>query len=852
MTDVAEGEPITFKPFFQQLTQLCISIIKGKIFEDNKIGQMAIELIVSVIERIPSLIDKNKEIFESFCDSIFLIMIDIEDEIDPEWSCPPEGYNLDDEINSDDNVNFGNISFDRLLSCLGEEIMYPLITKLLQGSLQSDNWKYRHSAFMILAQTAEYIEDIKKFDPIINELIKHLSHSNPRVRYATLYCIGLFSDDLAPDFEKEYESLLHPLIQMLNEPVPKVLSHACAALTNFIEHLEPEISHPLIPQILPKLIKLVEEGISVVKENAMTCISALAESSDEKFNEYLASTMTFLFQSLEKFNKKEYRQFRGQTLECMSVIASAVGKVAFKNYFDILINIMIQLQENVGKNDDPQRYYLLGAWQRLCLLLQKDFLPYLHKMFPSFIKMAQTSSNNNSAENILKDSIQEMMQDASGDKKELDVNTTETEEKDAALEMMICFATQLQELFLPYIQQTGEVSLPLLTYLTNSDIRKRAAKTLLTMVKVASKSHVGLSDLQVLGRHYIDKLQSALSQEYLPEVKIKLISSMTKIFKYLGTSLNIDEIKILLSKIWDYMKKSKERQKELEDEDKEENEGDEYESDELLEEQMYQKKLSDLLGMIIKKHPLLTSQIIGDLIANVQKEYLNNDSSIQEKKIGLFMIVDFIEYLGYQYLGKEHFTLLSNYIIEGCSCYDVEIKHSCIYGLGVMAKKGGEGFSAYSNQSLTILSSIAPSSHPSKKKKITERTYENAVSSIGKIIYYQSACLPSTQVINEWMKKLPLKKDKPEAKKNIKMLYLMISKNPNIILSDDLSNLNLVLKIVAKSLVIKRISKKVKKNWATLIKNWGNNSQMKVKVEAGFSLLDIDEKKKLEKLIKSN
>ena len=54
-------------------------------------------------------------------------------------------------------------------------------------------------------------------------------------------------------------------------------------------------------------------------------------------------------------------------------MAAAVGKEAFATYSSALIELMISIQESDMTQNDPQRYYLLGAWQRVCFIAWKRF-----------------------------------------------------------------------------------------------------------------------------------------------------------------------------------------------------------------------------------------------------------------------------------------------------------------------------------------------------------------------------------------------------------------------------------------------------------------------------------------------
>jgi len=55
------------------------------------------------------------------------------------------------------------------------------------------------------------------------------------IRYASCHAIGQISDDLKPKFQEIYGQQTYPLlVQLLNDNVPRVVSHSAAALTNFL------------------------------------------------------------------------------------------------------------------------------------------------------------------------------------------------------------------------------------------------------------------------------------------------------------------------------------------------------------------------------------------------------------------------------------------------------------------------------------------------------------------------------------------------------------------------------------------------------------------------------------------
>jgi len=82
-------------------------------------------------------------------------------------------------------------------------------------------------------------------------------------------------------------------------------------LTNFLEGTAEEVATQYIQSALPKLSGLIQNGISIVKENAVTALASLAEASKENFKPYFEECLKFLCQYLVQFNEPAYKQFKG-------------------------------------------------------------------------------------------------------------------------------------------------------------------------------------------------------------------------------------------------------------------------------------------------------------------------------------------------------------------------------------------------------------------------------------------------------------------------------------------------------------------------------------------------------------
>jgi hypothetical protein len=142
-----------------------------------------------------------------------------------------------------------------------------------------------------------------------------MSDSNPMLRYACCHAFGQISDDMQPQFQENYGDDVFPkLLAALQDPVPRVVSHSAAALTNFLEGMTYEQVLPSMDKLIEVLLVLITNGISLVKESAMSALASAAELAGSEFIKYYEITIPILFDVFVKHQAKEYRQLKGQTI----------------------------------------------------------------------------------------------------------------------------------------------------------------------------------------------------------------------------------------------------------------------------------------------------------------------------------------------------------------------------------------------------------------------------------------------------------------------------------------------------------------------------------------------------------
>ena len=110
-------------------------------------------------------------------------------------------------------------------------------------------------------------------------IMSFLRHENPMMRYAACHAIGQISDDMQPRFQNKYGNDVYPeLINLLqNDPVPRVVSHSAAALTNFLEGMKFEQIAGQFELMVGLLLHHAFSGISLLQESALSALSSTVE-----------------------------------------------------------------------------------------------------------------------------------------------------------------------------------------------------------------------------------------------------------------------------------------------------------------------------------------------------------------------------------------------------------------------------------------------------------------------------------------------------------------------------------------------------------------------------------------------
>lgn len=390
-SEIAENKPRFFKECFSDLVEGMFRIRSL----DLEVGEkdQCMEIIMSMIKNYPELLKNNNNLLKRIIEMIFMHMLEIDSEVTDEWQNPPAGF--DEERDEEDDqriIKYSCDCIDKLFEHVGSEIMVAELRTITEMLLQSDDWKKIHSAIMALSQMGDYIT-IDAIAPYVEMLDRYMTHTNPRIRYACCHLVGQISEDLFTTFHAIYhEKVLKMLAQRLLDNCPRVVGHACASLSNFLEGCNEKQLKPHFKDLSAKMWELIQYGTIYVQESALTSLGSLSVGcGKELFLTIYDKNMELLLKLIEEKNNDIYKLLRGNAIDCATIISNTVGKEAFKKYADTLVIALYNIQNNEidAEEADPQKGFLMGAWKRICEILDKDFHKYLPHIIPSLLVITQ-------------------------------------------------------------------------------------------------------------------------------------------------------------------------------------------------------------------------------------------------------------------------------------------------------------------------------------------------------------------------------------------------------------------------------------------------------------------------------
>jgi hypothetical protein len=870
-------EPSLFTSIFPQIFTLCQNLIAKKDYDDEKIRELAFELIINLDEEKPTLFKskkKDSKLLLPFLEMIFSYALEFEKTTDQSWAIPNgNNYDHSNEEATDEKVNLALSLIDRVLTCNGIEDVENELKSLIEKFLQQ-KWEYQYVAFYVLGTFSEFDKEISKIENIFKILFGATSKPEAKLRFSAIHCINKFCDNYNPSFQTQTIKEVIPLLENLlkTETVLRIQCEIISTIISFIQFTTSDALKPYVKELFELLFTLFKQNNLpiIIRKLVSEAILEIISTMEEEITPLAPVAFDLIIDYFIKSYKiKDNQILYGVLIECLT----SLGIYVKEKYLPVVPEIVKCIVEIVkGFNSDkvePIRADLTNSLERLLPILKENYkqlLPNLIETVLTLIKlrpqMAISSSPTEEFDmnKILKDD------DEDDDKiKGKEIQTTETEDLASSLSLLNTIITSIGDDFLQYVDKVEIEIVDLITYKADSKVRTKSSKilpNLLLPMKQEQKTQKA--------KYYLTLLVSAIEKETINHVCEKLFVHLKEVIENAGQFLNVNELNELFDKIAGFFENLKIKRNKLLSNTKtkkpkhnDDDEDDENISD-LLDEEIeelenVQSEISDNIGILLKTHKNISSGIVQKIINNIIPTY-SKSSNMFEVKMGLYIADDLIEFIGQDMLGDANWTLMYNIISQLVTNKDVSIRQAAAYGIGNFAKFTTRNFDNYSKgliDSLYNAMNIPKDEDDDDEKEDNEEynsfgmSYDNMVSAIGKIINYQfnSKVVQEglTELMNKWIMNLPIKYDDTEKEQQHEWLVDLFLRNRQLIGENCYSH---YFETLVKIYEMNGTSEKVNNNIKNIFNNVKNEEKLKQIVDKIYQTSDDVIKKKLEKLIK--
>ena len=144
----------------------------------------------------------------------------------------------------------------RVSQAIRGRVLLPPLYALIDQSMHNADWRHRHAVMYTLCQVGEIVTDDTQRRQIAQYVITSFQDAHPRVRYASVRCLGQLATDFQPFLQHELSvSALTAIFSLLHADQPvRVRFITAAALINFVDGAEPAILQPVLGDMLHALL----------------------------------------------------------------------------------------------------------------------------------------------------------------------------------------------------------------------------------------------------------------------------------------------------------------------------------------------------------------------------------------------------------------------------------------------------------------------------------------------------------------------------------------------------------------------------------------------------------------------
>ena len=492
IADLTETYPRFWKDVVPMLTSNLVSIANAQIDPDTR--SAAVEVIVTLVQRAPGMVKKNNAVVVEICQAAMNLTYEIDYKEDlNEWTADE----TDLSVTNNDPYSLGKDLLNKAAKYLEAESILPFFLQTIPMFLKDTDWVKQHTALLTVGFIAEGCHD--RFEKNLGELITMISpfatSQNPRLQWAYATTIGLLCSEFEPSIQQTYHSQIMPLLLAIitTSTNLKAQAQAVSAIVNFTRGVLKDDNEDITSvttysaDTLKAMAILLQNTTSFKLMNeTLGAISTTATAMEDLFAPYYAEFMPALKNMVTlTFTTPEQQEVRANCIRCIGHCVESISTEPGSYYEDVknTLNGLITLKGTLD-SEDPSTLAINEIVSHFSDCLKQDFVPYMEIFVPELLKNADAAVDMafTDAEVELPTGMNAVSFDLKGQgTKQLAVNTTVLQHKIKSCRILYDLVSSLKTGYLPYVEATLKVLIPLFTYAFNSDIRKYSIKTVVAI-----------------------------------------------------------------------------------------------------------------------------------------------------------------------------------------------------------------------------------------------------------------------------------------------------------------------------------------------------------------------------------
>ena len=377
--DFSHKSMIIFQNNFDKIIRISLEFLKSEELDNVTISVIS-EFLLLICE------GKNKKVFKANnCELLKMAM-----ECSFKLSAVEPGVEESPE-ESMPKRETGERMIEGFSQLFPSKFVFEICMNYVKQMLNNKNGFLRKQAIMLIGHITEGCsgkikENLADFINLIEEKFKN--DSDNRVKIACLMVIDRLSEFCYPQIVDFYDRIIPISITGLFSSEAELVENSLVAFRCYSENPEVEIS-PYIPQILPRLIELLDSKIVNIQRDALSCLSVIVDNTKDELKNTLIPILETCRKIILEIKDDSEIEVKAYALRCVSHIAFSIKLDKFSPYIAFFSEIAVNaINSSFYEMQDAGFVYL----KYIAELLGESFGSELPNIMPVALKLLKDDS----------------------------------------------------------------------------------------------------------------------------------------------------------------------------------------------------------------------------------------------------------------------------------------------------------------------------------------------------------------------------------------------------------------------------------------------------------------------------